>query len=126
MTHVLDLLSAHLDGELTPAEQVVVTEHLAGCETCRDEADGIAAVRDAVRSLPLLDPPIPLLPSVRRPRRWITAAASVAAGALAVGLALGPGEPASGFDLDSMAGQHTTRLGVDPGISTLRGSVGAP
>lgn len=126
MTHVVDLVSAHLDGELTPAETQRVATHLAVCERCRAEFDAIGAVRDAVRALPELEPPIPLLPSIRRPRRWITAAASIAAGALAVGLAIGPGEPTQTFDLDTMAGQHTTRLGVDPGISTLRGSVGSP
>ena len=126
MTHVFDLLSAHLDGELTAAEETVVVTHLADCERCRDELEGVAQVREVVRSLPQLDPPIPLVPALRRQRRWITTVASVAAGALAVGLAFGPGEPASTFDLDTMAGQHTTRTAVDPGISTLRASAGAP
>lgn len=126
MTHVLDLLSAHLDGELPASESMRVAAHLGECSLCAEELDGIAAIRDAVRRLPVIDPPIPLLPSARRPHRWITAAASVAAAALAVGLAFGPGEPGRVFDLDTMAGQHTTRLGVDPGLSTLRGSVGSP
>lgn len=120
MTHVLDLISAQLDGELAPAEERAVTAHLAECETCRAESAGIAAVRDAVRSLPVLDPPVVVL-ARRRPRRWITAAASVAAGALAIGLAVAPGRPASPFDLDTIAGQHTIRQGVDPAISTVRG-----
>lgn len=122
MTHVGDLLSAHLDGELSRDELANVTGHLAECESCREELTAIASVREAVRSLPELDPPVSIL-ARRRPRRWITAAASVAAGALAVGLALAPGEQATTFDLDTIAGQHTIRQGVDPGISTLRGPV---
>lgn len=125
MNHVLDLLSAHLDGELATDEARVVESHLASCESCRSELTALAAVRDAVRALPVLEAPLPLLPAIRRPR-WIGAAASVAAAALAVGLVVGPGQPAAAFDLDTMAGQHTTRLGVDPGISTIRGPVGSP
>jgi anti-sigma factor RsiW len=124
VTHVFDLLSAHLDGELSEAETRVVSAHLDECARCAEELDDIAAIRGAVRGLPMVEPPVPLLPTVRRQRRWITAASSVAAAALAVGLAFGPGEPGQILDLDSMAGQHTTRLGVDPAISTLRGSVG--
>jgi hypothetical protein len=83
-------------------------------------------VRDAVRSLPSLDPPIPLLPALRRRPRWIGAAASAAAAVLAVGIVFGPGQQAEVFDLDAIAGQHTVRQAVDPGISTLRGTVGSP
>ena len=126
MSHVFDLLSAHLDGELAPGETVAVQGHLPGCEVCRSELDGLRQVRDAVRSLPQLDAPIPLLAAARRRPKWISAAASVAAGALAIGLVVAPGQSAQAFDLDTMAGQHTTRTGVDPGISSVRGSVGAP
>lgn len=122
MTHVGDLLSALLDGELNRDELATVTAHLAECETCSEELTAIASVREAVRSLPELDPPVPIM-AHRRPHRWITAAASIAAGALAVGLAVAPGEQATPFDLDTIAGQHTTRQGVDPGISTFRGPV---
>jgi len=126
MSHVLDLLSAYLDGEVTGEERSAVDAHLEACASCSSELEAIAAIRDAVRSLPMLEPPIPLLPAARRQRRWIGAAASVAAGALAIGIVFGPGQQAQAFDLDSIAGQHTTRQGVDPGITTLRGTVGSP
>jgi len=32
-----------------------------------------------------------------------------------------PGESESTFDLDALRDQHTARLVVDPGISTVRG-----
>ncbi len=126
MTHPLDLLSAHLDAELAPEEEALVSTHLATCEGCANELAGISEVRTALRSLTVLEPPIPLLPAARRSRRWVTAVASSAAVLLAVGLALGPGEPSEVFDLDTLAHQHIARTGVDPGISTLRGPAGAP
>ena len=126
MTHVDELLSAHLDGELTADETALVTGHLEGCAECRAELAAIAEVRSAVRGLPVLDAPIPLLPAAPRPSRWIGAVASAAAAVLAVGIVFGPGQQAETFDLDAIAGQHTVRQAVDPGISTLRGSVGSP
>lgn len=126
MNHPADLLSAHLDGELSAVESTQVLDHLTGCQSCREELAAVTVARDLLRALPMLEAPIPLLPTERRPRRWITAAASVAAGALAVGLVLAPGQSAPVFDLDTLAGQHTTRVGVDPGISTLRSPMGAP
>ena len=126
MTHVFELLSAHLDGELTAEESALVTSHLDVCAECASELAAVADVREAVRGLPMLDAPIPLLPAARRPSRWIGAVASAAAAVLAVGIVFGPGQQAEVFDLDAIAGQHTVRQAVDPGISTLRGSVGSP
>jgi anti-sigma factor RsiW len=126
MTHPTDLLSAHLDGELLPSQDAMVVEHVAQCRECAAELEDASTARTLLRSLPMLDAPIPLLPAVRRAPRWIAAAASVAAVALAVGLALAPGQQTSVFDLGRLAGQHTTRVGVEPGISTLRSPLGAP
>jgi anti-sigma factor RsiW len=126
MMHVSELLSAHLDEELTADEMALVTSHLETCADCTAELVAISDVRDAVRGLPMLDAPIPLLPAARRPSRWIGAVASAAAAVLAVGIVFGPGQQAEAFDLDAIAGQHTVRQAVDPGISTLRGSVGSP
>ncbi len=125
MTHLGDLLSAHLDGELDPAETERVTSHLYECGSCRRELEELSEIRSTVRALPELDAPIPLLPSVRRPRPWAAAAASIAAAAVAIGLVVTPAE-APALDLDSMAGQHAARVVVDPGISTIRGPLGGP
>ncbi|HEY1627506.1 MAG TPA: zf-HC2 domain-containing protein, partial [Streptosporangiaceae bacterium] len=38
MSHLGELLSAHIDGELDGAEQDKVSVHLARCERCRAEA----------------------------------------------------------------------------------------
>ncbi|MBU1226075.1 MAG: zf-HC2 domain-containing protein, partial [Actinobacteria bacterium] len=62
MNHPGDLLSALLDGELTPEEIGAVSEHLDMCAACRAELEATAAARTALRSLPVLDPPPGLLP----------------------------------------------------------------
>jgi len=43
------LLSARADDEATGREMALVDQHLAGCATCRDYADGIARLDRAVR-----------------------------------------------------------------------------
>ena len=125
MTHPIDLLSAFLDDELSPEEHSMVTSHLDGCATCPVDLAGLARVRNWVRALPDLEPPVPLVPALRRPPRWIWAAASAAAAVLAIGLVVSPAEPEV-LDLDTLAGQHTARVVVAPGISSIRGPVGGP
>jgi hypothetical protein len=46
-------LSAYLDG----AEQEGMRTHLLACPSCRRRVDELQAVRDVVRTLPLVDPP---------------------------------------------------------------------
>ncbi|MCH7584654.1 MAG: zf-HC2 domain-containing protein [Acidobacteria bacterium] len=125
MTHPIDILSALLDDELSPEEHSTVTSHLEGCAACSADLAGLARVRSWVRALPEQEPPVPLVPALRRPPRWIWAAASAAAAVLAIGLVVSPARPEV-FDLDTLAGQHTARVVVAPGISSIRGPVGGP
>jgi anti-sigma factor RsiW len=126
MNHLGDLLSAHLDGELDPAERRRADAHLAGCEPCRTELAGVDAARGSVRALPVLDAPSGLT-SARSRRRWIPspawATALAVALALAVGLVVGPGEPGVTFQVDTLRDQHTARVVGDPGIATFRGDL---
>lgn len=127
MSHPGDLLSAYLDGEASPLDRRLVIEHLEGCSSCRDGLQALEEARDAVRSLPLLEPPrLGRSPArVRRPSvAW--ALSGVAAAVIALGLAFVPNEPEAAFDFDTLRDQHTARLVVDPGISTLRGPAGDP
>lgn len=124
MTHPNDLLSAYLDGELDSADHKEVASHLQGCASCSADLAGVSRVRGWIRGLPVEEPPIPLLPALRSPR-WAWAAASVAAAALAVGLVVTPAQPVD-LDLDTLAEQHTARVVVSPGISSIRGPVGGP
>ncbi len=125
MTHPIDLLSAFLDDELSSQERSMVASHLESCATCSSDLAGLARVKNWVRALPDQEPPVPLVPSLRRPPRWIWAAASAAAAVLAIGLVVSPTEPAP-FDLDTLEGLHTARVVVAPGISSIRGPVGGP
>ena len=127
MTHLGDLLSAHLDGEATSEERGVIDAHLAGCATCRDELVAISLARDAVRALPMLADPVAAKPVRRLFRPALAWAVSgVAAAALALGLVIAPGDEAATIDLGTLGDQHTARVVVDPGISTVRGPVGEP
>ena len=94
MTHLGDVLSALLDGELTQEEAATATEHLATCAECRAERDHLAEARQAVRALPVLDLPPPLWVQLMRSRRraarpaaWLGAAAAAVA---LIGLAAVP------------------------------------
>ncbi|MGF1668489.1 MAG: anti-sigma factor family protein [Acidimicrobiia bacterium] len=97
MSHLGDLLSAHLDGELLGHERARVAGHLQECERCRAELTELAAARSLVRSLPILELPTAVreavgmapdpLPLRRHPGMWIGAAAAAAA-VLFVGAAI--------------------------------------
>ncbi len=53
---VSELLTAHLDGELSPAEQAAVETHLAGCPSCQARADALRTAIGALATLPALEP----------------------------------------------------------------------
>ena len=120
MSHLDDLLSAWLDGELTGEERAAADRHLAACEMCRTELAAVEGARSAVRSLPQLSPLPGAVAPLRRRRRPAAWAAAVAA-ALAVALWIGPGERGAAFEMSEVEGQHTARVVGDPGISTFRG-----
>ncbi len=50
--HRLDsLLSAYLDGELPASATIALTRHLAECSACRDDLEGLLAVKLGLRAL---------------------------------------------------------------------------
>ncbi|HSR15258.1 MAG TPA: zf-HC2 domain-containing protein [Gemmatimonadales bacterium] len=124
MTHPGDLLSAYADGQLDAAERHSVVEHLSVCAACRAELDQVEAAREAVRSLPLLEPPPGVIPGRERRRLlrpvWAWATAGAVAVALAVSLTVAPGRADPQVDLDTLANRHTARVLVQPGIQTVR------
>ncbi len=65
--HLGELLSAHLDGELTGDELGMLHEHLPGCELCQTELAVLHGARSALRSLPLLEAPDFGVPEVKAP-----------------------------------------------------------
>jgi anti-sigma factor RsiW len=92
VTHLDELLSAYLDGELFEHERSTVAAHLNGCDRCRQELLDVAAARSAVRSLPTLELPLVelglpvVVPLRRRPAVWVGAAA--AAVSIVIGAAM--------------------------------------
>jgi len=58
-------LTAYLDGELTGSDGSVMRGHLRECAACRQIARDEAALRDALRQLPPVDPPASLWAGVQ-------------------------------------------------------------
>jgi anti-sigma factor RsiW len=104
--HPGELLSAYLDGELTPAERDQVDAHLESCPACRADLDEERDVRSAVRGLPAVDPPFgfyerilrdgPADPTQPKKRRFRFGLANLAATAAAWVLVLGVANLSSG------------------------------
>lgn len=124
MIHLGELLSAHLDGELTVDEARLVAGHLLVCGQCRTEYDDLATARTAVRSLPAVElpasvtesiPPTPPRPAPD-PRTWIGAAAAVVAVVAGSMLLTAPPEPepVTAGDLGAI---YVVRASVDPQLA---------
>jgi len=116
-------LSAFLDGELNAQEQAMIVRHLQACTDCLLELQDLDASRTAIRSLPGLEPPEPLLPRmpVRTQRSSLKRLAVAAAGFIgavfiAMNMASGSPDPTP-VDLDQFADRHTVRLSVEDGVT---------
>ncbi len=123
MSHPGELLSAFLDGELSPAEHRKVMRHLAACEACTTELADLQRARAAVRSLIVLEPPPGLVPAPERPpirRRvpvWVAAAAAaVLALFIGVSAIAGP-RTALEVRLDEISTQYGARTSLDPNVT---------
>ncbi|HEY8526982.1 MAG TPA: zf-HC2 domain-containing protein [Acidimicrobiales bacterium] len=99
--HPGELLTAYLDGELTPGEAGQVEAHVDRCDACRAELDGLAAARRLVRDLP----PVPAPPGftdglIAARRRWTRRGGGLALAAAAVALFAGVAlaDPPGGSD----------------------------
>ncbi|MFO7292292.1 MAG: zf-HC2 domain-containing protein [Actinomycetes bacterium] len=125
MTHLDLLLSVYLDGETTPEESRLVSQHIGECLRCRRRLEALNEARTAVRSLPMLDMPADLVPAAvtetrqRRwhPARWAAAAAAAAAIVTATALALPDPEP---LDLGDVTRQVGARAALDLGANSLK------
>ena len=96
----VNVLSAHLDGQLNPAAAAQLDAHLTSCVACRAAMDGLRATRDALRSIPDIETPrsfrLRAADVERRPStaewqaspmlRWAPAVSAVAAVVLVVAL----------------------------------------
>lgn len=87
--HPDDLLSAHVDGELDPAEEAWVVGHLEGCGTCRHAVGDLVEARALLRGLPPVDGSPVIEGFLARHRRAIRLGATFVAVAAVVLVALG-------------------------------------
>ena len=125
--HLGELLSAHLDGELTADETSAAEAHLAECDACRAELAATRDVRATLRAAPAVDPPFGFYARVVRKRarpRWVTMASAGAAAAAwiaVVGFAVSPPttEVVPPVDQTRTALANTNRIQV----SVIRGDV---
>lgn len=118
-------ISAFLDGELTVEEQAMLVSHLQGCTDCLLELQDLDAARTAVRALPGVEPPLPLLTrlpvrSQRTSLRRLAVAAAGFIGAAFIAFNMGTSgpEPMS-VDLDQFADRHNVRVSVDDGVAVV-------
>ena len=57
MTHPIELLADEVDGTLEPGDREALTDHLRSCASCRDDVRVAASARQALMSVPPVDPP---------------------------------------------------------------------
>jgi predicted anti-sigma-YlaC factor YlaD len=67
--HPGDLLSAMIDGELAPADEVDVQSHLVGCPACRRALEAATVARLWIRALPPVEPPLGFYRRMLQPYR---------------------------------------------------------
>jgi hypothetical protein len=111
-----ELLSPHLDGDLSTDEEKSLSEHLETCEACRMRLDELRAVVDVVRGIPAPDAPVGLATEVmaKIPRRrkrgkllWLTPVAAAACLLLVV----------KAFDQAADRGPLPTKVATDRGAA---------
>ena len=126
MTHPSEQISAYLDGELHGKELIGLLEHLSGCGRCSAEMEDIQQVRAAVRSLPVLELPVGVVPEadadvvpLRRNRGfWVGAAAAIVALVIAVAALVTP--PPNSVSVDDLSSRFGARVSLDPAFSPAK------
>lgn len=126
MTHPRELISAYLDGELTAAEVAELNEHLSWCGRCAVELEELQQVRAAVRSLPLLEPPVDLampeevdvVPLSRRRGLWVGTAAAVLVLVMALAALLAPPPPS--MSVEDLSSRFGARASLDPAFGPAK------
>lgn len=126
MSHPSELISAYLDGELHGPERVSLLDHLAGCGRCAVEIEELQRVRTAVRSLPVLELPIGLVPQAdtdvvplrRNKGLWLGAAAAVIVLVIAIAALVTP--PRGSVSVDDLNSRFGARVSLDPAFGPAK------
>lgn len=123
--HLGDLISALLDGELSPAQIASAEGHLAACRACSDELADVRTARAWVRGLPPVEPPAGFYERILRAeapegrpslRRKVLAFAGSAAAAVALVTVAAPRQSPVSPPVNRMVEAHATgaSLSSDP------------
>lgn len=131
-----EILSALIDGELTPDQRRMVHEHLQSCADCRETAEEFTHIHGMVGELPRLVAPASFVSDVLKPptrsatqqvahvaiggrRKWVALGLAVAAIAISLaGLVTPP--PATAPPVNAFIARHvSTHAGVEPGAQVL-------
>jgi anti-sigma factor RsiW len=126
MSHAAELMSAYLDGELARPEIDQLQAHLATCGKCAAEMQEMQTVRSAVRSLPLLELPVGLIPGADVkvvPLRhnkgfWVGAAAAAVALVVAIAALVTPTTPS--VALEELNSRYGARASLDPAFGPAK------
>ncbi|MFZ0015017.1 MAG: zf-HC2 domain-containing protein [Acidimicrobiia bacterium] len=126
MNHPSELISAFLDGELHGAELSGLLDHLAACGKCAAEMEDLQRVRTAIRSLPVLELPVGVVPEADRvvvPLHknkgvWVGAAAAVVAIVIAVAALVTP--PPGSVSVNDLTSRFGARASLDPAFGPAK------
>lgn len=126
MNHPSELISAYLDGELHGTELKTLVDHLAQCGRCSSELQDLQQVRTAVRSLPVLELPVGLVPEAdpvvvplrRNKGVWLGAAAAIVAIVIAIAALVTP--PADSVSIDDLNSRFGARASLDPAFGPAK------
>lgn len=126
MSHPSEMISAYLDGELHGSELSELMDHLASCGKCSEEMQQMQRVRTAVRSLPVLELPLGLVPEAdpdvvplhRNKGMWAGVAAAVVAAVIAVAALVTPAPDA--ISVDDLNSRFGARASLDPAFGPAK------
>ncbi len=126
MTHPSELISAYLDGELTAAERSQLVDHFAACGRCARELEEMQQVRSMVRSLPILDMPLGLVPEadpvvvpLRRNKGFLVGAAAAVVALVIAAAALFTPQPQA-VSVEDLSSRFGARVSLDPAFGPAK------
>lgn len=126
MNHPSELVSAYLDGELSGAERVQLRDHLAGCGRCARELEETQQVRAMVRSLPVIELPVGLVPEadpvvvpLRRNKGFLVGAAAAVVALVVAAAALFAPQPQA-LSVEDLSSRFGARVSLDPAFGPAK------
>lgn len=126
MTHPSELISAYLDGELAVSERSQLLDHLGGCGRCARELEETQQVRTMVRSLPVLDMPIGLVPEadpvvvpLRRNKGFMVGAAAAVVALVIAAAAMFAPQPQA-LSVEDLSSRFGARVSLDPAFGPAK------